>query len=91
MTLRARIWLYTLRAAAVFGALLLLIVLLTGAAGVYTSRSEFCRSCHIMEPYYIPGRSRATATSRASSAISRPALAKKSAASCSAWSNWPSM
>jgi nitrate/TMAO reductase-like tetraheme cytochrome c subunit len=52
-TLRSRIWLYGLRAAAVLGALLLLMVLFTGAAGVYTSRPQFCRSCHIMEPYYV--------------------------------------
>jgi len=48
---RAR-WLL-LRAAAVLGAFALLLVLLTGLAGMYTSRPEFCRSCHIMEPYYI--------------------------------------
>ncbi len=40
------------RAAAVIASLLLLLVLLTGFAGVYTSRPEFCRSCHNMEPYY---------------------------------------
>jgi predicted CXXCH cytochrome family protein len=41
-----------LRAGAVLGTFLLLLLLLTGVAGWYTSRSEFCRSCHIMEPYY---------------------------------------
>jgi predicted CXXCH cytochrome family protein len=30
----------------------LLLFVLTAGAGWYTSRSEFCRSCHIMEPYY---------------------------------------
>ncbi len=47
---RAR-W-FLLRAGAVLGSFVLLMALLTGAAGWYTSRSEFCRSCHIMEPYY---------------------------------------
>lgn len=37
---------------AVLGTFLLLLLLLTASAGWYTSRSEFCRSCHIMEPYY---------------------------------------
>ena len=34
------------------GAFLLLLVFMVGAAGWYTSRSEFCNTCHIMEPYY---------------------------------------
>ncbi len=41
-----------LRAAAFLGAFVLMLVLLTACAGMYTSRPEFCRSCHIMEPYY---------------------------------------
>jgi predicted CXXCH cytochrome family protein len=41
-----------LRGMALLGAFLLFMVLLTGFAGWYTSRSEFCSSCHIMEPYY---------------------------------------
>ena len=44
---------FLVRAAAVMGAFLVMLLLLTGAAGWYTSRSEFCRSCHIMEPYYV--------------------------------------
>jgi len=40
-----------LRAAAFVGAFVLMLVLLTACAGMYTSRPEFCRSCHIMEPY----------------------------------------
>ncbi len=48
---RAR--LIALRIAAVFGAFLLLSMLLTGGAATYTSRPQFCRSCHIMEPYYV--------------------------------------
>jgi nitrate/TMAO reductase-like tetraheme cytochrome c subunit len=44
-------WL-TLRIAAVAGSLLILAILLVGGAGWYTSRPEFCRSCHVMEPYY---------------------------------------
>lgn len=31
----------------------MLLALLIGLAGMYTSRPEFCRSCHIMEPYYV--------------------------------------
>jgi len=42
-----------LRAAAFLGAMLLFAALLTAGAGWYTSRPEFCRSCHIMEPYYV--------------------------------------
>lgn len=34
------------------GSGLLFAGLLTGASAWYTSRSEFCVSCHIMEPYY---------------------------------------
>jgi len=29
-----------------------LLLIVVGSAGWYTSRSEFCRSCHIMDPYY---------------------------------------
>ncbi len=40
------------------GLILLALVLLvatvgTGTAGWYTSRPQFCSSCHIMEPYYV--------------------------------------
>ena len=41
------------RAGAWLGAFTLFAVLLTGASGWYTSRSQFCNSCHIMEPYYV--------------------------------------
>ena len=43
---------FLLRAAALLGSFLLLILLVTAAAGWYTSRPQFCASCHIMEPYY---------------------------------------
>ena len=43
---------FLLRAGALLGAFVLLLILLVGGAGWYTSRSEFCNSCHIMEPYY---------------------------------------
>ncbi|MHC4404219.1 MAG: hypothetical protein ACYTG0_31580, partial [Planctomycetota bacterium] len=42
---------YLLRMAAFLGAFLLLLMLLTAGAAWYTSRPEFCRSCHNMEPY----------------------------------------
>jgi len=45
--------LYLLRAGAVSGAILLVLAIFTGGAASYTSRSEFCNSCHIMEPYYV--------------------------------------
>ena len=48
-----RVQLIALRVAAVLGALALLLVLMTGGAAQYTSRSEFCISCHIMKPYYV--------------------------------------
>jgi nitrate/TMAO reductase-like tetraheme cytochrome c subunit len=41
-----------LRAAVLLAAFLLLLLFMVGAAGWYTSRPEFCNSCHIMEPYY---------------------------------------
>jgi len=44
---------YLLRAAAFMGAFVLLLALMTAGAGWYTSRPEFCRSCHNMEPYYV--------------------------------------
>ena len=37
---------------AVTGAVVLVLLLMTGGAAEYTSRSEFCSSCHIMDPYY---------------------------------------
>ena len=40
------------RTAALAGALALLLLVLVACAGWYTSRPEFCNSCHIMEPYY---------------------------------------
>jgi predicted CXXCH cytochrome family protein len=39
--------------AAVVGAVGLTMGMLTTGAAMYTSRSEFCVSCHIMEPYYV--------------------------------------
>lgn len=48
---KLRLW--SLRAAALIGALVLLLALLTACAAMYTSRPEFCRSCHNMEPYYV--------------------------------------
>jgi predicted CXXCH cytochrome family protein len=42
-----------LQLAAVFGTMILLVVLMTGGAAHYTSQSHFCASCHIMEPYYV--------------------------------------
>lgn len=41
------------RAVALLGTLLLMGVTAVGFAGWYTSRPQFCRSCHIMEPYYV--------------------------------------
>ncbi len=40
------------RAAAVLGAFLFLILVTVALAGWYTSRPQFCNSCHIMGPYY---------------------------------------
>lgn len=47
-----RVRLVMMRLAAVVAALLLLVAMMTSGAAQYTSRSEFCFSCHIMEPYY---------------------------------------
>jgi nitrate/TMAO reductase-like tetraheme cytochrome c subunit len=44
---------FTARAVALVGSLLLLLAVATGVAAWYTSRPQFCRSCHIMEPYYV--------------------------------------
>ena len=38
---------------ALLAACVVLLVAITGTAGWYTSRSQFCNSCHIMEPYYV--------------------------------------
>lgn len=43
---------FAARAVAVLGAMLLFGATLFGFTGWYTSRPEFCNSCHIMEPYY---------------------------------------
>ena len=34
------------------GAFLLFMLVMVGCAAWYTSRPQFCNSCHIMEPYY---------------------------------------
>lgn len=44
---------FTARAVALLGSLLLLMAVATGVAAWYTSRPQFCRSCHIMEPYFV--------------------------------------
>lgn len=41
------------RAVALLGTLGLMGLTAVGFSGWYTSRPEFCRSCHIMEPYYV--------------------------------------
>lgn len=41
-----------LRVLAALGVLVFLLLLSAGTAGWYTSRPEFCNSCHIMKPYY---------------------------------------
>jgi nitrate/TMAO reductase-like tetraheme cytochrome c subunit len=43
---------FAVRAGIFLGTLVLFLFVLVAMAGWYTSRSEFCRSCHIMEPYY---------------------------------------
>jgi predicted CXXCH cytochrome family protein len=48
-----RVRLTLLRLAAVAGVVLVVLALMTSGAAHYTSRSEFCASCHIMEPYYV--------------------------------------
>ena len=53
------------------------MVIMIGAAGWYTSRSEFCNSCHIMEPYYKSWQNRATRTWPASNATLRPGFGGK--------------
>ncbi len=41
-----------MRAAAMGGSFVLMLGLITAVSAMYTSRPEFCRSCHNMEPYY---------------------------------------
>jgi nitrate/TMAO reductase-like tetraheme cytochrome c subunit len=41
-----------MRLGALLMGLVIFILVCAGAAGWYTSRPEFCNSCHIMEPYY---------------------------------------
>ncbi len=50
--LRRRFRWYAARIIAVVGALMLLTATVTAFSAWYTSRSQFCDSCHIMEPYY---------------------------------------
>jgi nitrate/TMAO reductase-like tetraheme cytochrome c subunit len=45
-------WLVS-RGVALAGGFLMMGLVLTGVAGWYTSRPQFCRSCHNMEPYYV--------------------------------------
>lgn len=47
-----QIWKIISRILAVLLAFVFLTVILVFCTGLYTSRSDFCRSCHIMEPYY---------------------------------------
>ena len=42
-----------LRSLALLGGMVFLLLLMTASAAWYTSRPEFCRSCHIMEPYFV--------------------------------------
>ena len=48
---RAVRWL-ALRGGLVVGACLVFSLVMVAAAGWYTSRPQFCNSCHIMDPYY---------------------------------------
>jgi predicted CXXCH cytochrome family protein len=48
-----RMALLLLRLGAVLAVVVLVLVLMTAGAAQYTSRSAFCNSCHIMEPYYV--------------------------------------
>ncbi len=48
-----RIRIGLLRAVAIFGAFLFVAMALGAFSAVYTSRPQFCRSCHNMEPYYV--------------------------------------
>lgn len=43
---------FLVRGAVLLGSFLLFAVLLVFGAAAYTSRSDFCKSCHIMQPYY---------------------------------------
>ena len=45
-------WVIT-RGLIVLGAGLFFLLVMVASAAWYTSRPEFCRSCHIMEPYYV--------------------------------------
>ena len=47
---KVRRFLYSLLA--LISAWVFLMVVMAGAAAWYTSRPQFCNSCHIMEPYY---------------------------------------
>jgi len=49
--LRQARWL-ALRGAALAGGSLFLLLVMVAFGGWYTSRPQFCRSCHIMEPYF---------------------------------------
>ncbi len=41
-----------LRGGLLLGACLIFLLAMVAAAGWYTSRPQFCNSCHIMQPYY---------------------------------------
>jgi predicted CXXCH cytochrome family protein len=47
-----RLRLFALGALTVIGSSILCVGMLTASAAWYTSRSQFCSSCHIMDPYY---------------------------------------
>ncbi len=47
-----RVRLLLLRVVVVLGTVVVIVVFMTAGAAEYTSRSQFCSSCHIMEPYY---------------------------------------
>jgi predicted CXXCH cytochrome family protein len=47
-----KVRLFSLVALLIGGSSALCMGMLTGASAWYTSRSEFCNSCHIMDPYY---------------------------------------
>ncbi len=51
-TLWRRLRWLLMRGVALLGAGIVFLLLLTAVSAWYTSRPEFCRSCHIMEPYF---------------------------------------
>ena len=81
--LRKLMW----RVAAFLGTFFLFLTLMVALAGWYTSRSEFCNSCHIMEPYYVSWQESSHANVACIKCHFAPGFGRRCEGRCWGWCN----